>query len=346
VINTYSYIATPHAKLHQFVIAFFNRIEFETGDYFTTFYEADFYTHLVSRHKSILEKAFKNIYAKTKTWRQSKRTNFCNGIRNSNDIKAICEGTIKPWKEDNIPAEIREVTKKLFIKLYNDVLKGDFFKPVYGDRKSHFVAFKKHANNDYVYCPCCGIEEMRTYVDKITDQYDHYLPKDEYPFSSVNFENLVPTCTTCNSIEVKSSKDILSYTGKVFFPYDSAHRGIYIEHKIAKNNVDISEIEWTTSYTNKNGKNDEISAWKEIYNIVDRHKTHVKGRIEKWYGNYDEYMKDKDSISEIPDIKLRSKSYIRSLKNKKTLECLSITEIADKFDLKVRIEAESYSRFN
>lgn len=346
MINTYSYIATSHAKLHEFVIAFFNRIEFETGVYSTAFYEPDFYTNLVSRHKTILEKAFKNIYTETRTWRQPKRTKFCDGIRNSNEIKAICEGTIKPWKESDIPAEVRAVTKKLFINLYNSVLKGKFFAPIYGNRKTHFEQFKKHAHNDYLYCPCCGLEEMKTYADKITDQYDHYLPKDEYPFSSVNFENLVPTCTTCNSLEVKSSKDILSYKGKAFFPYDSTHKEINIEHKIVKNDTEISKIEWVTSYTNNDGKDDEITAWKKIYNIVDRHTKHVKGRVEKWYKFYDEYMKDADSIKEIPDIGIRSKSYIRTLKSKKTLERLSISEIAKTFDLKVRKDVETYSRFS
>lgn len=345
MINTYTLYKSPQNKLHEFVIAFFNKIEFETSDFSEALFEKEFYENLVSRHKGILKKKLKALYEIIKVWDQIQKTELCEAIRNSNNIKAICDGSIIPWKEEDIPVEIRENTKTFFLKLYEDVLKGDFFKTHYGGRKEHYHDFKKHANNDFEYCPACGIVEMKTYEDNKTDQYDHYLPKDIYPFSSINFENLVPICIDCNSLEIKSNKDILSYTNKVFFPFDENNNEIDIELKIKTNNSDFSKIEWLINYTCVNDKTDEIDAWKEIYDIESRHSTHISGRITKWYELYDEYMCDKECIEEIPELIKRANSYLRVIRKRKKLEQKSLTELINSFDLKARVEASNYSRF-
>ncbi|MGZ4074717.1 MAG: hypothetical protein ACXWL2_05175 [Candidatus Chromulinivorax sp.] len=327
-------------------MAFFNRIENETGDFSIAFYEKEFYDNLVSRHIGILGKAFAAIYDVTKNWNQAQRTDFCNSIRKSNEIKKICEGKIVPSKDSDIPAEVRVLTKTLFIKLYEGVLKGQFFQPIYGTRLDHYHEFKKYKTNDYEFCPACGLVEMKTYADDLADQYDHYLPKDIYPFSSVNFENLAPICTDCNSLLVKGDKDILSYTGKVFFPFDETHKSISIKLKIKKNNLDdLSKIEWDISYSNADNKDAEIEAWLKIYNIEGRHKTHVTGSINRWYKFYNDYMIDKESIEDQPDITRRKNSYLRKLKNRKALEHIALSEILDDTAVKASKEIKTYSRF-
>ncbi len=56
-------------------------------------------------------------------------------------------------------------------------------------------------------------------------------------------------------------------------------------------------------------------------------------------------MCDKECIDEIPDTLIRAKSYIRSLKKRKTLEKKSLAVLIDDFDLKAREESSKYSRF-
>jgi hypothetical protein len=345
MINTYTFFDSPHNKLHEFITAFFNTIEFETSDFSEALFIKEFYDNLVSRHTGILKKKLNEIYNIVKEWDQPQKTAFCEAIRRSNNIKQICDGDLIPWKENDIPIEVRELTKTLFLKLYDDVLKGTFFKENYGDRKSHYHAFKKHASNDFEFCPACGIVEMKTAEDKKTDQYDHYLPKDIYPFSSVNFENLVPTCIDCNSIEVKSNKDILIYSGKVFYPFDENNNEIDIDLSIKTNHADLSKIVWDINYSCTNDKAEQIEAWKEVYNIESRHKTHVSGKIPKWYELYDEYMCDKDCVNEIPETQIRARSYIRTLKKRKVLEKKSLVVLINTFDLKAREEASKYRRF-
>ena len=345
MINTYTFFDSPQNVLHMYVIAFFDKIETETSDFSEALFDEDFYNNLVSRHTGILKKSLKDIYEIIRHWEQNQKTAFCDSIRNSNKIKEICEGKIITSKDSDIPEDVRELIKTFFLKLYEDVLKGSIFKETYGGRLDHYHEFKKIANNDFEFCPACGMVEMKTYDDKKTDQYDHYLPKDIYPYSSVNFENLVPICADCNSLEVKSNKDVLSYTGKVFYPFDKNENEINIDLRIEKNNEDLSKIKWVLDYSCVNDRAHEINAWKEIYNIEKRHKTHVSGRMAKWYNFYDEYMCDKECIEDIPELNLRARSYLRTLTKRKILQKKSLTVLINTFDLPARVEASKYSRF-
>lgn len=346
MIKTYKYINTPHSKLHEFVMAFFNRIEFETGVFDNSFYVKEFYDELVIHHPKILGKRFKDIYAITKNLTQAARTKFCKAIRDSNEIQSICDGKSIPLKAASIPAAVMPLVQDLFISLYEDVIKGKYFIAKYGSLKDHYHTVRKDKANDFEFCPACGLVEMKNADDKKKDQHDHYLPKDVYPYSSVNFKNLVPICIDCNSIEVKSNKDILKYSGLVFYPFDDKHKGIDIEVSIKNDDPnDISKIQWDIQYSNKDGKKPEIKAWKEIYNIEDRHQTHVTGNIRKWYELYDKTITDKDVLAEIPEYEKRKKGYLNQLKNRKELEYRAMSVLLDSFDKAARAAAGAYSRF-
>lgn len=123
-------------------------------------------------------------------------------------------------------------------------------------------------------------------------------------FSAINFRNLVPICSDCNSLHVKSNVDILSFTGKVFYPFDTSHAGIAFDITIAQNAPDLENIEWKIDYFCAAGKEDELRAWKAIYKIEDRHKKHLRGNIKNWYKHYWDYMTDVNlcNIANLPTI--------------------------------------------
>lgn len=315
MINTYSFFESDVNRLNDFVLAFFNRIETETGNFSEAFFEKEFYDNLVKRHKGILLKSFKSIYEITKTWSQHQRTELCESIRRSNRIAEICDGTELPTRGIDIPIGIRDLLLTLFSKLYKNVLFGEFFKPYYGDRKTHYHDFREWDRNGYTNCPACGIVPMHTSLDDITDQYDHYLPKDIYPFSAVNFRNLVPVCTDCNSIAVKSNNDILLHTGSVFYPYDDAHQSIEFEISIQKNSTELKNIEWQIDYSCEVGKEDKLAAWKAIYKIESRHKNHVGGKIKAWYKQYWDYVNDPGTKEDLPDAGKRDRNYLKTKKS-------------------------------
>jgi hypothetical protein len=311
MIKTYKYIETNHCKLHEFIIAFFERIENETGVFNDSFFHPDFLP-IVNRHPKTLKARCVNIYNLLKTWQPSDKTRFIQQLKDSNEIEQICSGLKKPLDETQLPSDIRNDLKKLFICLYEDILKKcDEFIGKYGSLKDHFKIFKEEPN-DFIICPACGIQTVKTIHDKERDQYDHYLPKDIYPLSSVNFRNLVPICTECNSILVKGAKDVLKdTTGKLFYPYDGNHKGINIDFKLIKDDLEIEKTQWVISYSNADNKNDEIASWKYIYNIEQRYTDFTKGRLKKWYKNYWDTMSDGD----LKDIALadRQKVYFKSL---------------------------------
>lgn len=115
MIHTYTFYDSEVNKLNEFVLAYFNRIEFETGDFSTDFFEQEFYDNLVSRHKGILLKPLKKFYETIKGWDQAKKTALCKAIRDSNDIENICNGTVTAHSNVKIPTEV----KKLLVTLSN-----------------------------------------------------------------------------------------------------------------------------------------------------------------------------------------------------------------------------------
>jgi hypothetical protein len=201
--------------LHQHIIEFFNRIEFETGYFDETFFGEDF-LDIVNRHPTILKKRCGDIYNVFRRLSQSTRSTICEQIRRSNNIEEICKGNYTPIKLDRHVKGFRKELRKFFINLYTQVLDGKGFRVKYGTTLRHHFDDFSRANEEITKCPICGISELKKAADDIRDQYDHFLPKSLYPFSSVNFENLVLSCIECNSPQVKGDHDPISFaTGKL-----------------------------------------------------------------------------------------------------------------------------------
>ena len=70
-------------------------------------------------------------------------------------------------------------------------------------------------------CLYCNREYVINYVDnnniKTTAELDHFYPRSLYPFLSISFFNLIPSCKTCNS---KLKGDYNTYQNKILYPYD------------------------------------------------------------------------------------------------------------------------------
>ncbi|UWY27864.1 hypothetical protein N4T20_19335 [Flavobacterium sp. TR2] len=288
MLRSYKYIETSHRFLNENIIGFFNRIEFETDDYSTNFFDPDFYNNIVSHHKKILEEPLIAIYDIIKKWDQIKRTNFCNEIRISNDIERICKREVFPLKITEIDEEITNAVdiKKLFADLYKQVLYGSHCKGIYGDMQEHFKLFKIDENEIFK-CPVCGLIPQNSREEKKED-YDHLLPYTIYPFSAVNFKNLAPICVDCNS-DYKENKDVLNNGGrKIFWYYDQLHQGITINAKL-ENEADYT---FTFDYGTLDDRVDEIESWNDIFCITTRYIKRAKGKADNWFRNYWEFLED------------------------------------------------------
>jgi hypothetical protein len=236
------------------------------------------------------------IYESIRGWNLADRTKLFNLIRESNDIENICMGHYKPKILDNTTKGVYGVLRGLFIDLYDQVLNGAPFNEHYSTTlRSHFDDFSI-LNSSITLCPLCGIGELKKHTDATRDQYDHYFPKAIYPLSAVNFKNLVPVCKECNSFDVKGETDTInvSTNNKLFFLYDSQHKGITVTFEITVDDIYPENIQWDINFSNPDNKKDEIESWKTIYHIDSRYKGFVSARIEKWYRHYWEFINDSD----------------------------------------------------
>lgn len=61
-------------------------------------------------------------------------------------------------------------------------------------------------------CPYCNRSYSYTVKDgSIKPELDHFFPKSKYPFLAVSYYNLIPSCPTCNGLQVKGEIDPLEF---------------------------------------------------------------------------------------------------------------------------------------
>lgn len=108
---------------------------------------------------------------------------------------------------------------------------------------------------------------------------NHYLPKGLYPFNSINFHNLVPTCNECNS-SYKLSKDPLHTAGgkpKAFYPYAASGYSIDIHIELKKPDIDHLTPDDIDLKFGPAAISEEIETWKDVYGIEERYKAKCCG---------------------------------------------------------------------
>lgn len=202
----------------------------------------------------------------------------------NNDIEKVCAND--PATHIARYAEITAISENLSSQL------ASFFKGLYsqslldlaalrekiGDIDEHYKAFM--GANKTGKCPFCGIADMHSVYHSKREAYDHYLPKGLYPFNSINFHNLVPTCHHCNS-SYKTSKDPAytpkdparaTHRRKIFYPY--ANPGPKIEVTIDLNKPDVDHLTPADIQLafGPPALNEEIETWKDVYGIEERYK--------------------------------------------------------------------------
>src|SRR6266567_621216 len=183
MIRPYRYIETVHAKLHEYVLAYFRKIETDANGFRDELFEVNFLP-IVNNHPRILKYRLELIYNHVRLLPDHDRHSFCQQIIESNQIAKICNGEYKPKVISKTATGINKILRNMFLDLYNQVLDGDSFQKNNNTTlRDHFDEFCE-VNKDTTLCPICGISELKKSQDKSRDQYDHYLPKSLYPFSS------------------------------------------------------------------------------------------------------------------------------------------------------------------
>lgn len=210
------------------------------------------------------------------------KLNLIDYYSNNNDIESICLDKKLPvltYKELIAEKEILgNELKKFYGKLYGK--ESPFNLDYFGffTKKmllNHYKEFTTKNNNEK--CPFCGIEKLKGNNHKPREAYDHYIPKADYPFNSVNFKNLAPMCNDCNS-SYKGTKSIIGTTenrNKAFYPYASSHPAIEdFTFDIHLNSIEIIDLkpENIDLKIELTDFEQEIQAWKRVFGIDERYK--------------------------------------------------------------------------
>ena len=206
---------------------------------------------------------------------------------NNNDIEKLCSG-----KADCIPLTYKELKRHhgklsdilsaFYKNMFNNVLKLKAVWSKIGKMEEHYKDFVE--DNDEDICPFCGVNSIKGQYHSKREAYDHFLPKDVYPFNSVNFYNLAPMCHECNS-SYKLIKDPLykpkhrdplfdreDRRRKAFYPYGENKPDINLKVEVKTKDIDrLKPTELTIDITSEKF-DEELNSWKDVFGIDERYK--------------------------------------------------------------------------
>lgn len=213
------------------------------------------------------------IYEKCKTLNDDERADIREAFNVNNRIQELCNGTLTPIELSTLPEVVEDDMKPLLVRFYDYLIDRA---EVPGNKLDYYNALLT-ANPTFKFCPCCGLSPIESAESHYREDNDHYLPKADFPFASVNFQNLVPLCSKCNK-KCKSTKNPFEAGRVSFYPFDTFHTGI----EVSINIVDSPDLDYRTLRENDieiNFSNDanKTSTWDWLFKIKERYNEETRG---------------------------------------------------------------------
>lgn len=314
MIRTYRYVSHSMEKMQEFIDYIFLDVWCRApegltfgGDLFkqnTDLYDviSDFgFSGTAPERGKLFYENIKEIYALFEPLNSTEIGELKNWYSANNQIEKICnniqQNHIRYSDLHNRHPDLSDRLKEFFMGLYSGNLLGlAKLREKIGDIDDHYNELME-TNQRPSKCPVCGMVDILSKHSK-REAYDHYLPKSIYPFNSINFRNLVPTCYCCNS-SYKGPKDpIDEHTPKrVFHPYttpsDNIEVSVFFDPFIGDN---IPEESVHISYGPASIE-DEISTWRSLYGIDERYRTKLSGPDAKDWLEQSRMLRNKYKIS-------------------------------------------------
>jgi hypothetical protein len=254
-----------------------------------------------------LKKKFKDVYEELFKLDVDQREQLHQRFIADMNVENICFG-INPnpiYSLTDFP-ELHELLKVLFNHLYNETLQKSItlnaaLKTSISD---HFQQWKK-GNNMFTVCPFCGLENYTSSNGTNRDPYDHWLCKDKYPLSAINFKNLIPIGDKCNQTAVKGNIDIIhsekDYLRRPsFYPYNyNSNLKIQLVCKIPPT-VGFKG-DWDIIITPDDPlENSKVETWLAVFNLKERYISWLKTYVEAWKAEFHKYL-TKQTIVLLPN---------------------------------------------
>ncbi len=268
MISKYIYTSHYAEKLHELVTHIVLDVWYNAKGkrfYLNRIKEGKYFRSKVSKTPAYLKKPIILIYRICSKFNQKQLDSIKEAFLSNNKIEMLCNNTIMPVFYTDLEKQtstnfVKEV-KKFFNNLYSKIFNQEPF-----NLNNHYTEFfKKNIN----ICPSCGIRPLEKTSENHRDDYDHYLPKSEYLFTSVNLRNLIPMCTNCNQYRKKTKNPIRRYgrKRKAFFYYSKDLSDILIKIKI----LDFNLCNITISFSSKTMQSN-VDTWNYLFNLSNQYK--------------------------------------------------------------------------
>lgn len=306
MIYTYAYLNHDIEGFHKELCSFFEKLFLhDIGDYDETILCNPEFVECINsssvRIKNKLEEITKVYHSLTPGQKRKMQDVFS---INTTDIERMCQDTtLKPVKFDKliIKQELRTLIKEFQVSLWENYPLNDTIKAKYKVVQNHFNEFIQLEGNKGRICPFCGLYPLSPPTnkpeDKNRDAYDHIAAESLYPFVSVNFRNLAPICTKCNSDE-KRREDIFyrkkgnsEVRREVLYPYDRTYESEKLSITInpkelydsEKYSTLLSFTDWDIMIKYAKKEEDFLRTWDEVYHIKDRYQRYLKQYESTWF---------------------------------------------------------------
>lgn len=291
----YKQVMHPINNMHDYMHHFFMQLFAEVSPVYhhADFIHPDFQT-IIDSH-GVLDQKLNAIFTAYMALLPAEKKQVQQAYSNNNSIEQVCNNAVRPVKFDELSNGIQDPLKALYGsegELYKMLTAKKGYPAVKnrcGSLKGHFEKFREI--NPASVCPFCGMENLLTEYEDGKNEYDHYLSKNDFPFCSINFNNLTPICDTCNKPGYKGQKDIPfqpktnpQIQDELYFPYSTTFPDHSIDLKISSTTTNLKDIDsWTLSIDcipagNVRRKN----RWLEVYNIESRYKGKIAGDSYEW----------------------------------------------------------------
>ena len=312
MIYGYKYLKHPVENFHEGIMKFFEYLlkhEPKTLDKRKMFGAT--FEPLMSASKKKFDGDLQKLIDEYHKLTKAQKASVKQALAVNNSIKKLCAGQLKPVKyadfktsrEDDFSDLLKAFCKKLWGSFpSNKKIEGHC-----GNVKQHFDDFVCDSHQVARVCPFCGLNALKPSRGKPRDAYDHYLPKSLYPFTSMNFENLVPICHDCNSGE-KGEKDVLYKGGRrrvIFYPFEQGHSHRSVRFNIVptqayapgSRSTSLKAISWHYDVTIKKANDPRVDEWERIFGVQRRYKEYMSSYETEWF----DWLKDRYKESVIQD---------------------------------------------
>lgn len=208
------------------------------------------------------------IYETCKGLTNDERATIREAFFLNNDIESLCEGLAIPIELNTLHPVVEQRMKPLLVRFYNELISS----------KEKLDYYNKLVKNNYNYdfCPCCGLIRIESDESPFREDNDHYLPKAEYPFASVNFTNLPPVCSKCNK-KWKTVKNPFENGKKSYYPFKPLDNefeiSITINDSDSTDYLALNEPEVVIGFNNAA---DKVDTWNWLFGINTRYNEEVR----------------------------------------------------------------------